>query len=53
MMKQDKILVLYSGKYNIYVRSEVLMVLTMKPTLKKEAAGSFETMVCIHKITQC
>lgn len=29
----------------MYVRYEVLMVMTMKPTLKTEAAGSFETMV--------
>jgi len=36
----------------MYVRYEVLMVMTMKPTLKTEAAGSFETMVWIYKITQ-
>lgn len=28
----------------MYVRYEVLMVMIMKPTLKTEAAGSFETM---------
>lgn len=29
----------------MYVRYEVLMVMTMKPTMKTEAAGSFETTV--------
>lgn len=29
----------------MYVRYEVLMVMTMKPTLKTEAAGSFDTIV--------
>lgn len=37
----------------MHVRYEVLMVMTMKPTLKTEAAGSFETMVRIYKFTQC